>query len=68
MRPGDTRVIAMPRWLDNLLWRLKRWNARQNCEANHHHETVENEVHAQRAGTFVRATWCRYCSHVEWID
>lgn len=68
IRPGDTRAVAMPRWLDNLLWRLKRWNARSNCEANHHHEAVFNEVHSTRTGTFVRVTWCRYCSHVEWVD
>lgn len=66
MRPGDTRVIALPRWLDNLLWRLKRRSARLNCEAAHRHETIENEVHS--GGTYVRAGWCRYCSHVEWID
>ena len=68
MRPGQARAVALPRWLDNLLWRLKRWNTRQNCEAHHRHESVDNEVHSPRTGTYVRVSWCRYCANVEWVD
>lgn len=62
MPPGHLK------WLDNLLWKIRRWNARQDCESHHLHEHIDNEIHAPRTGTFVRVTWCRRCSHVEWID
>lgn len=53
-------------WLTYRLWRLRRWNARQNCEAHHRHEVVENEI--QSGNTHVKVAWCRGCTHVTWID
>lgn len=55
-------------WVTYRLWRLKRWNAKQNCIAHHRHVVVENEVESRKTGTLVKAAFCRACSHVSWVD
>jgi hypothetical protein len=63
MRPPTT-----PRWLDHLLWRLRRWAAYRSCVEHQRHVEVENQIENRRTGTHVRVRWCPVCCRITWID